>query len=290
VINSGAMQSDPTRVFQDWFALWNHGHRLTAVGASDSHDVSRHIVGQARTYIACPDQNPGRIDIAAACRSLRLGRAVVSLGLLTRTTVADRFSEGDLAGGLGETFRVTVSVAGPAWIRADRVDLFANGVKVRERRLGAEAGAIEKANVSWELSRPAHDVALVAIASGPDVTAPYWAIPKPYQPTSRRWEPRVLALTNPIRVDGDGDGLYSSPHEYAQGVIQRTGTDAAKLLPALALYDEAVAAQAAGLCRTAGRDVRAPEFTRALKMAGESVQLGFAAYQKTLSGADRQGP
>jgi len=97
-------------------------------------------------------------------------------------------------------------------------------------------------------------------------------------------------LTNPIRVDGDGDGRYSSPHEYAQRVMQRTGTDPAKLLPALAGYDEAVAAQAAGLCRTAGRDVKALEFTRALKTAGESVQLGFAAYQKTLTGEERQGP
>jgi hypothetical protein len=287
VINSGAMQSDPMRVFQDWFALWNHGHRLTAIGASDSLDVSRYIVGQARTYIACPDRDPGRIDIAEACKSLRLGRAVVSLGLLTRIKVADRFGEGDLASGLGETFRVTVSVAGPSWIRADRVDLFANGVRVRERRLGDQANAIEKANVSWELPRPAYDVALVAIASGPGVTAPYWAIPKPYQPTSRRWEPRVLALTNPIRVDGDGDGRYSSPHEYAQRVIERTGTDPAKLLPALAGYDEAVAAQAAGLCRTAGQDVQALEFTSVLKTVGESVRLGFAAYQKTLTGAGR---
>jgi len=290
VINSGAMQSDPMRVFQDWFALWNHGHRLTAVGASDSHDVSRYIVGQARTYIACPDQNPGRIDIDQACQSLRLGRAVVSLGLLARIRVADRFSEGDLAGGLGATFRVTVSVVGPSWVRADRVDLFANGVKVRERRIGHEAGAIEKANLSWELPRPAYDVAFVAIASGPGVTAPYWAIPKPYQPTSKRWQPRVLALTNPIRVDGDGDGRYSSPHEYALRVIERTGTDPEKLLPALAGYDEAVAAQAAGLCQTAGRDVQALEFTSGLKTAGESVQLGFAAYQKTLTGQERQGP
>src|SRR5207237_795835 len=53
VLNSGAMQSDPMRVVRDWFALWNHGQELSAVGASDSHDVSRYIVGQARTYIAC---------------------------------------------------------------------------------------------------------------------------------------------------------------------------------------------------------------------------------------------
>jgi len=72
--------------------------------------------------------------------------------------------------------------------------------------------------------------------------------------------------------------------------MERTGTDPAQLLPALAGYDEAIAAQAAGLCRNAGRDVRDPEFTRALKMAGESVQLGFAACQKTFTGEDRHRP
>jgi hypothetical protein len=48
-INSGAMQTDPMRPFRDWMALWNHGDRITAVGASDSHDVSRFLVGQGRT-------------------------------------------------------------------------------------------------------------------------------------------------------------------------------------------------------------------------------------------------
>ena len=89
---------------------------------------------------------------------------------------------------------------------------------------------------------------------------------------------------------GREDGLYSSPHECARRVMERTGTDPAQLLSALAGYDEAIAAQAAGLCRNAGRDVRDPEFTRALKIAGESVQLGFAACQKTLTGEDRHRP
>ena len=63
--------------------------------------------------------------------------------------------------------------------------------------------------------RPAYDVHLVAIASGPPVTGPYWPIPKPYQPNSRVWEPRVLGATNPIRIDGDGDGKYTPPRAYA---------------------------------------------------------------------------
>ena len=84
--------------------------------------------------------------------------------------------------------------------------------------------------------------------------------------------------------------LLFPPRVRACAVIQKTGTDPGKLLPALASYDEAVAAQADGLCRTAGRDVTDVEFARALKVAGESVRLGFAAFQKTLTDSDRQGP
>ena len=60
VLNSSAQQSDFMLVYRDWFALLNHGYRITAVGSSDGHDVSRYIVGQGRTYIACPDERPDR--------------------------------------------------------------------------------------------------------------------------------------------------------------------------------------------------------------------------------------
>jgi hypothetical protein len=130
VLNSGAQQSDYMLVFRDWFALLNRGHRFTAVGASDSHDVSRFIVGQARTYIAAQDDNPGRIDVTAACESLLAGRALVSMGLLAQMTVEERFTVGDLATNLPEQVRVRVKVLGPSWAKADRVELFANGVRI----------------------------------------------------------------------------------------------------------------------------------------------------------------
>jgi len=65
-------------------------------------------------------------------------------------------------------------------------------------------------------------------------------------------------------------------------LIERIGTDPAKLIPALARYDEAVVAQAASLCQVAGREVRADEFTRLFKTAPESTQRGFAAFAATL--------
>ena len=144
------------RVVRDWFALWNHGQEVTAVGASDSHDVNRFIVGQGRTYIACRDDDPGRIDIKEACRNLRAGRALVSLGLLARLTVDEKFQPGDLATPSGDRLRVTVTVVGPSWTRADRVELFANGVKIEEKRFTdvlGEKPAIEKARIDWSLPR-----------------------------------------------------------------------------------------------------------------------------------------
>jgi hypothetical protein len=282
VVNSGAMQSDPWLLFRDWMALWNHGERITAVAGSDSHDVSRFIVGQGRTYIACPDVDPARLDVEVARKNLRAGKASISLGLLTRIAVNELFTSGDLATSLSDRIRITVSVFGPSWVDADRVELYANGLKVQEQRIGPANGRSEKAKVSWELGRPKYDLSLVAIASGLGVTQPYWPIPRPYQPSSLDWKPVVIGATNPVLIDGDGDGIWSSPWAYAADAIKRVGTDPAALAPALAPFGQATAVQAASLCTQAGRDVRSASFKKALASAPEHVQRGFSAFAATL--------
>jgi hypothetical protein len=283
-VNSSALQSDVMLAFRDWFALLNYGYRVTAVGSSDCHDVSRYIVGQGRSYVRCDDSTPGKIDVERACQSFLQGRVLVSLGLLTQMTVEDRFEVGDLATGLRELMRVTVTVLGPSWTSADRVELYANGAKIREQQIDAPVSPIEKTRITWLIPKPAYDLHLVAIASGPPVTAPYGSIPKPYQPTTRVWNPRVLGATNPIWVDGDGDGKFTAPRAYAKQITQRAGGDLGKLFAELAKYDEAIAAQAASCCQASGRDVRSSEFAEALKSALPQVQRGFAAYAKTLPG------
>lgn len=282
VINSGALQSDFMRLFNDWFALLNYGHRVTAVGSSDSHDVSEYIVGQGRTYLACDDNDPARINVEEACRSMLEGRALVSMGLLTELRVNDKYGVGDLATELGKVMRVEVAVYGPSWISADRVELFANGIKIQERRISSATKPVEKIRVRWLLRKPGHDVHLVAIASGPGITGPHWPIHPPYQPTSPVWNPRVIGATNPVWLDADGDNSYTPPRHYAAALLQRHGPDPQRLLPVLAAYDQAIAAQAASLCQAAGRDVRDAEFERLLKTASTFVRLGFSAFTTTL--------
>ncbi len=212
LVNSGAQQTDSMLVIRDWFALLNRGHRIVGIGASDSHDVSRFIVGQARTYITAPDDDPGQIDIGLACKNLRAGKAIVSMGLLPEVVVEDRFRVGDLATGLPEVVRVVVRVSGPSWVKAEKVELFANGERIQEGTVSADRAGVggEKTSFTWTIPRPQKDTHLIAVATGPAVTAPFWAMSRPYQPTSPKWTGRSIGITNPVWLDADGDGRFTA--------------------------------------------------------------------------------
>lgn len=256
VVTSAAMQSDIQLLFRDWFALLNRGHRIAAIGSSDSHDVSRYILGQGRTYVAAKDSDPAQVPLDEVWQSYQKGRLLVSMGLLAKVKVNDRFETGDLVTGPGATLKVQVSVLGPSWVTADRVALYANGLLIKEQVIKDEQRAGEKAAITWEIPRPSHDVHLVVIASGPGVIAPYWEIPRPYQASSDVFHPRVIGSTNPVWIDGDGDGKFQSAFDYARALVQQYGNDVVKLRAALAGYDESVAIQAGSLDATEIIDAR----------------------------------
>lgn len=284
VINSGALQSDWMQPYRDWFALLNHGERVLGIADSDSHDVNKYIVGQGRTFIASTATRPDRINVDEACANYLSGKVLASLGLVTEMWVEDRFAVGDLATGLPARIKVRVRVRSPRWIQADRVELFANGEKIASQPILPSAN-VTKADVTFTLPRPSHDAWLVAIASGPGITEPYWPLARPYQPTRADWEPRVIGSTNPIRIDGDGDGAYTTPREQARKVLQAHPAADNALLTALASYDSAVAVQAASLLRERGVDLNAGRFRQMVEQSAPQVRQAFVAYQRGLDEA-----
>jgi hypothetical protein len=277
LVNSGAQQSDLLQTYRDWFALLNRGVHLTPVGASDSHDVSRFIVGQGRTYIRCRDERPGEIDVDDAVESFLAGRVLVSCGLLVDMTIDDRFGPGDIAPASTET-RVAVTVLGPSWTTAAKVTLYANGVAVRDEEIkdGGRGGI--KWSGEWKLPKMKHDVHLVAVATGPGVTKLYWPIAKSYQPMSPVVERRIIGSTGAIWLDVDGDGRRTSALEYANRMVAKHGGSAAKVIQSLGQYDESVAVQAANLLHVRGISPEDAEIRAAAKMAGPHVERGFRAY------------
>jgi len=271
--------------------MLNRGRRLTPIGASDSHDVSRYIVGQARTYVDLrTTSDPSTVDAKQVAGGILAGRVAVSYGLLTRLTVNSRFAPGDLADADGDTIAVDVRVLGPEWTTASRVALYANGVEVDHADIPHPApDSPQPAPVKWQgrftLPRPRHDVHLVAIATGPGVSAPYWPGAKPYQPTSPHFERYVLGATGAVFLDADGNGRFDSAFDYATRLVTdvaKSNDDPAhlaeKLSERLADYDEATAAQAASVLR--GRDAaRFEETCRRIIDAGPAaVSRGVATY------------
>jgi hypothetical protein len=290
LVNSGALQSDPLLVYRDWFGLINHGFRLAPVAASDSHDVARYIVGQGRTYIRGDDGNPGAIDVAGACRNLAAGRTAVSLGLLCEMSVGSKSGPGDLVTADGEV-EIAIRVLGPAWTTVSHVALYANGVKIREadvresRSDQTDRGV--KWTATWKLPALGHDVFLVAVATGPGVREPYWPIPRPYQPASPVWEPRVIGSTAPIWIDADKSGSFEPASEYARRLVDTSSGDFAKLLAGLANFDEAVVLQAARLVHV--KKIITPDelLAAAAKTDAMPVRDGFRSYVEAWRESER---
>lgn len=278
VMNSAAQQTDQFELYRDWMTLTNRGYKITPIGSSDSHDVNRFIVGQGRTYIQCDDSDPARIEVAAACRSLRSGRVRAGCGLLVDLKVDGRFGPGDVVS-VGKELDVQARVLGPNWTTASDLKLFANGIQVREmtiKRRVEDRGVI--ADRRWKLGIPRHDVFLSALASGPAIDHPSWPIALPYQSRGESWTKSVMGFTGAIWIDVDGDGKFTSAFGYAARLVKKSDGKLKAVVGRLKDYDSAVAAQAASILHASGHDLDAQSSRTVWTTASESVKRGFQQY------------
>lgn len=248
LVNSGALQTDPWRLVHDWLGLLNAGMRIAPVGASDSHDVCRSILAQARTYVRCRDEDPGKIDVREAVKNLAAGKVLMSFGLVADVMVDGPYGPGDLVPAKDKSeLEIKASVLGPSWSSASEVVLFVNGVEARREPIPAEAGRRGgvKYETTWKLPRPRHDAYLTVVALGPGVSGLYWPTPKPYQPDSPDWKPYSLGATGAVWIDADGEKGFTSARDYAVRLADQSQGDIERLTDLLRNYDEAIAAHVA---------------------------------------------
>jgi hypothetical protein len=278
VINSGATQTDPLELFRDWMALLNRGYKITPVGSSDSHDVSRFIVGQGRTYIRCDDHDPSQIDVSAAVDNFLAGRVLVSYGLVSELTIDGKYSSGDFAAPTGNEISAEITVSAPHWINPTKIQLYANGQLIREEQIPSIDKGGVKWRGTWNVPRPTHDVFLTAIAIGNGIDAPYWPTAKPYQPTSADLDMHTLACSGAVWIDGDGDGRRSCARDYAERLWSASDKQIDKLLKDLADYDAATAAHAFFLYQSSGGDLESSELKAAMDRSPGHVRKGFGQY------------
>lgn len=283
VINSAATQTDSLQLCNDWMALLNAGHLVTPVGSSDSHDVGRHFVGQARTYIRCDDRDPSDIKVDRAVEAFLRGEVLVSYGLLCEMNINHKYQVGSTVAPASANLEVAVHVAGPAWTKCSRVMLFANGKEIRSHDVSGNDTQSRPpgshAVVNWQLEVPKHDMHLVAVAIGPGIDDLHWKTAKPYQPLSSEWTAHTLGVSGAIWVDGDRDGRRWSAADYARRIVANAHGDVATCLAALAGYDEAVAIQTAHQLQLDGFEILSDTLRTALNGTPEHVRAGFERYQ-----------
>ncbi|MCE6992628.1 CehA/McbA family metallohydrolase [Dyadobacter sp. CY323] len=278
VINSGATQTDIMRLFNDWFGLLNRGYSITPAGSTDTHTISRYLLGQARTYIRTKDDIPGNINVADAIEQFRKGKVTVSYGLMTELVVNKVHQSGDTVLGAGKELTVSVRVLGPGWATADKVVLYSNGKKIKEMRIqnGRKAGV--KWEQTWKMTLPKHDVFLVAIAEGPGEPGPFWQIAKPYQPTSPEWPKRVMGSSGALFIDADHDKNWSNANAYARILLGDPKDIRQNLAKKLAGYDEAVAVQAAAILQEKGISVTEIMNEKNFESASAETKAGFQTF------------
>ena len=275
VINSGAHQTDLMQLFRDWFAMLNRGYQITPVAGSDAHDVTRYILGQSRTYIRTNETNPANIDIDNAAAAVVNGEVTIGMGLFTEISVNGYYGPGTVAPA-SDSIRVEVTIQGPDWTTLETVELYRNGIKIREKRISDDGVAGVKWTGGWTLDPLGHNSWLVAIATGPGVEELYWPIGRPWQPDTPEWTPLVIGATGAVWLDEEGSGAKRSAYDYANELVTETGSDRSGLFRKLSEFDEAVAIQAAGiLFSQSDEEAGSDEIRRLMDESAPHVRSGF---------------
>ena len=203
--------------FEDWMSFWNAGHRVTALGVTDVHGWGP--PGMPRTFFQVPSDDLAAFQPAWLVDAVLAGQTQVSAGAFARVSLMGR-GPGELApAGVvmvdpsGPFVMVKVRVEAIPEIDVTRVLVLLNCDTVAEVQATDPGGVVKldklvKVPLGAGADKDAHIVVL-AFGSKP--------MPKGMASIDAKTVPRVI--TNPILLDGDGDGTFSGPGGKACAIV-----------------------------------------------------------------------
>ncbi|HEY6728696.1 MAG TPA: CehA/McbA family metallohydrolase, partial [Polyangiaceae bacterium] len=202
VVNGFELADEPVmeRNLADWFALLNLGYRYTAVGNSDSHSLVHQWVGFPRTYVRVQTEDLARLEGIEVAHALLYGRAQISNGIFLEVRTEGGAEPGDELTLAGGRLDLKILARAAPWVSISHAEIWVNGV---QRANSSLARALRAPNrLQWVTGLSiASDAWLVVIARGDkDLGERYpGAKGKPF------------AITNPLFLDVDGDGVFRAP-------------------------------------------------------------------------------
>ena len=213
-------------VVGDWLCLVRTGHRVTATGNSDSHGLGGLTPGYPRSYVYTGDADVSTFVEARFMQALREQRVVVSTApFVSIESGSTRI--GDTVTATAGTLPVRVVVQAASWVPVDKVRIIVGGNLVTHE-LDVPADG-----------RPRLDQTVdVPILSDTFVVALVYADALLRRDVVGDIDMPPFAFTNPIFVDGDGDGVATLP---ATPIIVNPTSDPlpASVVPLLRAFESA---------------------------------------------------
>ena len=189
----------------DWFYLLSQGHRVTALGNSDTHALNYVRAGWPRTWLRLPIDAPGDITDDMLRDAIANQRAVASTGPFVTMQIEGKQIGDTVITRAATHTQVAIMADAPGWISLSDVYVYVNG----EERGHFNAHSNERPRFQAHLDLDlAGDSFVVALATGNqpmagDIVGEY--------PELDGKQTYPFAITNPIFIDADGDGQLSFP-------------------------------------------------------------------------------
>ena len=193
------------RAIDDWFALLQHGHIVTATGNSDTHHLDHNIGGYPRNYVRVQEDKPQALrDPLEIPRAVKGHHVLFTTGPFVVMKV-DGAGIGDVAAAKGGDAKVELEVRAAPWVSVSTVTLYLDGHE-------AHRWKVDRSDQPVRLHEtfPVHvarDAWVVLRVDGDEPMAPVVG-------DRKRFDVRPLALTNPVFLDVDGNGKYDPPEHH----------------------------------------------------------------------------
>lgn len=195
-------------VLQDWFNLLNRGQRYAAVGNSDSHTVYSNLAGYPRNFVPSSTDEPGRIDVKEVAAALRKRNVFTTLGPFVEFSISGRPMGAEVKAESGAV-ELSIQIQAASWIDCDRVKIVVSGDVVDVIPVPQTRDVVRLS--ATRTVRLRRDGWIVLLVEGDDSLAPI------VHDSTRPILP--IAISNPIWIDADGDGVWQSPWEQAVEIV-----------------------------------------------------------------------
>ncbi len=202
VFNSGAYKATKQEVI-DWYSFLDRGFLVTGIGNSDSHNALNSEVGWPRNYVKLSTDIPANLSLTEFTKSIKDQKVVIGGGIFVTVSIGSK-GMGEVVDASSGKVELQVKVQAPAWISATKLYVNLGGVEGKPITLDSSTADPKNAAVRYngkiEL-KPAKDTYVHVAVTGSGSLAPV-----------SRGSP--FAMTNPIYLDVDGNGVYDAPKSF----------------------------------------------------------------------------